>query len=93
MNINLFDQRMLDTALRNDLVSFIHKVTNALNPGAPYRGNWHATAVAWHLVLRQDSSFDHLSAAAKFEVHHLVGRIPGLGAWSRTLAKDRQRHL
>jgi predicted phage terminase large subunit-like protein len=49
MNMNLFDQRMLDMALRSDFVSFIQKVVNTVNPGAPYRDNWHVWAIAWHL--------------------------------------------
>lgn len=49
MNMNVFDQRMLDMAMRNDLVSFIHKVTNMLNPAAPYLDNWHVAAIARRL--------------------------------------------
>ena len=39
--MGLFDQRMLDMALRNDMVSFIQKVANTVNPASPYLDNWH----------------------------------------------------
>ena len=45
----LFDQRMLDMALRTDFISFIHKVVNTVNPASPYLDNWHVWAIAWHL--------------------------------------------
>ena len=49
MNMEVFDKRMLAVALRTDLVSFIHKVVNTVNPASPYLDNWHIAAIAWHL--------------------------------------------
>jgi len=49
MNMNLFDRRMLEMALRTDFVSFIEKVVNTVNPLKPYQDNWHVWAIAWHL--------------------------------------------
>ena len=49
MNMDSFDKRTLDMALRTDFVSFIEKVFNAVNPGTPYLDNWHVWAIAWHL--------------------------------------------
>ena len=49
MNMEVFNQRMLDVALRTDFISFIHKVVNTVNPAKPYLHNWHIAAIAWHL--------------------------------------------
>ena len=49
MNMDVFNQRALNMAYRTDLVSFIQKVLNTVNPGTPYLDNWHVSAIAWHL--------------------------------------------
>jgi hypothetical protein len=45
------DQAVLDAALRNDFVSFLHACVKTLNPGAPFRPNWHIEAIARKLDL------------------------------------------
>jgi len=42
---------VLSAALRTDLASFIAKAFDQLNPGIPYRPNWHIEAIAHHLTL------------------------------------------
>ena len=49
MNMNPFNSRAFDMAMRNDLASFIQKVVSTVNPASPYRDNWHVWAIAWHL--------------------------------------------
>jgi predicted phage terminase large subunit-like protein len=36
--------------LRNDLVTFVEKVFQTLNPGEAYHHNWHVEAIVWQLV-------------------------------------------
>lgn len=44
-----FDKRALQMALRTDLISFIEKVMNTINPSERYLDNWHIWAIAWYL--------------------------------------------
>jgi predicted phage terminase large subunit-like protein len=40
---------LLDFVLRDNLPGFIRKTFRTLNPGTPYRQNWHIKAIAWRL--------------------------------------------
>lgn len=43
------DIRILDAALRSDLLTFTHRAVLNLNPGITFGRNWHLNAIAWHL--------------------------------------------
>ena len=45
------ERDVLDSILRTDLVSFIHKVFGTVSPGEPFLPNWHIEAIAHHLML------------------------------------------
>lgn len=50
------DQDFLNTALRNDLLAFLHRSVLWLNPGAAFLPNWHLEAICYQLmrILRGD---------------------------------------
>jgi hypothetical protein len=43
-------QQDFDMQLRNDLVSFVHRCFQSVNPGAPFYDNWHIEAIAARLA-------------------------------------------
>ena len=49
MPIVINDQRLLEALLREDLAAFVHKCFKTLEPGTPYRQNWHIDTFCYHL--------------------------------------------
>lgn len=43
------ERRLLKALLREDLGAFVHKCFKTLEPGTPYRRNWHIDALCYHL--------------------------------------------
>lgn len=46
----LVSQAVLDDVLRDDLGAFIFRVFQTLNPGTPYKHNWHIDAIVYELM-------------------------------------------
>lgn len=59
------DQQSLDAALRSDFESFVSKVFTHLNPGAPFRDNWHIQLLA-----------NRLERARHGDIKRLIVNIP-----------------
>lgn len=57
--------RTLEAVLRDDLDAFIRKTFNQVDPGTPYRENWHIEAIAHHLAM-----------CAKGELKRLIITLP-----------------
>ena len=47
--MNKLDLALLDAILRNDFETFLERSLKTLNPGAPFRPNWHIRAIAYQL--------------------------------------------
>ncbi|ODS03464.1 hypothetical protein AUC71_09635 [Methyloceanibacter marginalis] len=47
--MNKSDLALLDAILRNDFETFLERSLKTLNPGAPFRPNWHIRAIAYQL--------------------------------------------
>lgn len=58
-------RRLLQALLRQDLASFVHKTFTTLEPGTPFRGNWHHQAVNYEL-----------GRVARGEVRRLIINVP-----------------
>jgi predicted phage terminase large subunit-like protein len=43
------ERRLLDSALRNDFSTFIHRTYQTIVPAQKFHPNWHIEAMAWHL--------------------------------------------
>jgi predicted phage terminase large subunit-like protein len=57
--------RLLQTLLRHDFASFVEKTFTTLEPGTPFRGNWHHHAIAYHL-----------EQVARGEIRRLIINVP-----------------
>ena len=47
--MNKSDLALFDAILRNDFETFLERSLKTLNPGAPFRPNWHIRAIAYQL--------------------------------------------
>ncbi len=54
------DRRLIEHALRHDLVTFVHKAFQTVSPGQAYMHNWHVDAMAHHLRLCLDRKIRRL---------------------------------
>lgn len=54
------DQELIQTILRNDFESFLHRCFLMLNPGATYHPNWHIKAIAHQLQRIRDGKANRL---------------------------------
>ena len=53
-------ERAIQTLLRQDFVSFLHKVFNTVAPGETFRANWHIEAIAHELMNIRDGKTTRL---------------------------------
>ena len=59
------DARLLRALLRDDLTAFVEKCFTTLEPGTPYRPNWHIQHVCWQL-----------ERVARGDVRRLIINVP-----------------
>lgn len=96
---NLTDHEILDTYLRTDLTSFIHKSFNTIAPSKAYQPNWHVRALAHHLeqvrngkvrrlvITMPPRMLKSISASVAFPAF-LLGHDPGKRIVCVTYAED-----
>lgn len=53
-------QQAIDALLRQDFVSFVHRVFQTVAPGDPFLSNWHVDAMAYKLQCVADGDIDRL---------------------------------
>lgn len=89
----------LNSVLRTDFPSFLHKSFLQLNPGETFQDNWHLKAIAWHLervrrgeikrllITMPPRSLKSLSVSVAFPAF-LLGHDPTLRVVTASYAED-----
>ena len=54
------DRDLLDAILRTDLPAFVRRTFLTLNPGKPFKPNWHIEAICHHLELVRNGTIRRL---------------------------------